>query len=283
MASISKRPDGRWRARYRDPDGREHAKHFSRKIDGERWLVEQQGKIARGEYVDPNAGRQTLASYAEQWVAAQVHRPSTAAVIEVDLRRHILPAFGHRQLASVRPSEVQAWVRGRSEVLAPATVERAYRCLASIFTSAVRDRLHRAQPVPGHPAAEGDPQAGGAAEHRAARTTAEQIIPDRYRALVVLAAGTGLRQGDAFGVTLDEIDWLRQAGPAPPPRVRRARHRRARGSTQGHGQAAPGRHARAGLHSHGAQDHPQDLTGRSPADNDPHGQGGDDGKHQQAS
>ena len=28
MASIKKRPDGRYRARYRDPDGREHARHF---------------------------------------------------------------------------------------------------------------------------------------------------------------------------------------------------------------------------------------------------------------
>ena len=38
MASIKKRPDGRWRARYRDPDGRERAKHFARKVDAERFL-----------------------------------------------------------------------------------------------------------------------------------------------------------------------------------------------------------------------------------------------------
>ncbi len=225
MASISKRPDGRWRARYRDPDGKEHAKHFQRKVDGERWLVEQQSKIARGEYVDPNAGRQTLGSYAEQWVAAQVHRPSTAAVIEVDLRRHILPTFGHRQLASVHPSEVQAWVRGRSEVLAPATVERAYRCLASIFKSAVRDRLIARSPCQDIRLPKVSPkQVVPLSTEQLARLLSE--IPDRYRAPVVLAAGTGLRQGEAFGVTLDEIDWLRrslsvrhqlsQVGSAPP-------------------------------------------------------------------
>ncbi len=33
MASIAKRPDGHWRARYRDPTGREHARHFARKIE----------------------------------------------------------------------------------------------------------------------------------------------------------------------------------------------------------------------------------------------------------
>ncbi len=106
MASISRRPDGKWRARYRDPDGKEHAKHFDRKIDGQRWLNEQQSRIVRGEYVDPQAGRQTVESYVQQWLAAQVHRPATAAIVEVDLRRHILPTFGARALASVRPSEV---------------------------------------------------------------------------------------------------------------------------------------------------------------------------------
>jgi hypothetical protein len=30
MANIAKRPDGRWRARYRDPRGEEHARHFAR-------------------------------------------------------------------------------------------------------------------------------------------------------------------------------------------------------------------------------------------------------------
>ncbi|MHA6618925.1 site-specific integrase [Pseudonocardia sp. DLS-67] len=35
-------------------------------------------------------------------------------------------------------------------------------------------------------------------------------VPDRYRALVVLAAGTGLRQGECFGLTVDRIDFLRR-------------------------------------------------------------------------
>ncbi|HEX5771793.1 MAG TPA: hypothetical protein VFY11_12580 [Nocardioidaceae bacterium] len=37
MASrnIAKRPDGMWRARYRDEAGKEHSKHFRRKKDGE--------------------------------------------------------------------------------------------------------------------------------------------------------------------------------------------------------------------------------------------------------
>jgi integrase len=35
-------------------------------------------------------------------------------------------------------------------------------------------------------------------------------MPERYRALVVLAAGTGLRQGEAFAVEVEAVDWLRR-------------------------------------------------------------------------
>src|SRR4249920_2861348 len=33
MASVTKRPNGQWRARYRDSAGKEHARHFARKVD----------------------------------------------------------------------------------------------------------------------------------------------------------------------------------------------------------------------------------------------------------
>jgi hypothetical protein len=40
MASIARRPDGTYRPRYRDADGKEHARHFKRKTDAQRWLDE---------------------------------------------------------------------------------------------------------------------------------------------------------------------------------------------------------------------------------------------------
>jgi hypothetical protein len=35
MASIKKRNNGKWRARYRDASGQEHARHFDRKVDAQ--------------------------------------------------------------------------------------------------------------------------------------------------------------------------------------------------------------------------------------------------------
>jgi hypothetical protein len=39
VASVKRRPDGIWRARYRDAAGKEHARHFGRKVDAQRWLA----------------------------------------------------------------------------------------------------------------------------------------------------------------------------------------------------------------------------------------------------
>src|SRR4051812_44737271 len=103
MASIKRRPDGKYRARYRDDAGSEHARHFDRKVDAQRWLDEVTASILTGAYVDPRAGRVIFGDYARAWQRAQVHRPNTAAAVDSALRVHAIPAFGNRQIASIRP------------------------------------------------------------------------------------------------------------------------------------------------------------------------------------
>jgi hypothetical protein len=49
MASIKKRDDGVWRARYRDGSGREHARHFARRVDAQRWLDEVTAAVVTGQ------------------------------------------------------------------------------------------------------------------------------------------------------------------------------------------------------------------------------------------
>ena len=71
MASIKRREDGKWRARYRDDAKVEHAQHFETKRDAEQWLDNVRGDIARGDYIDPKAGKQSFGDYARSWQAAQ--------------------------------------------------------------------------------------------------------------------------------------------------------------------------------------------------------------------
>ena len=76
MSSIARRSDGRWRARCRDACGREHSRHFSRKIDAQRWLDETTTSIVMGSYVDPKTARTTVEKWCETWFAGyQTRRP----------------------------------------------------------------------------------------------------------------------------------------------------------------------------------------------------------------
>lgn len=63
MASIVKRPNGKWRARYRDPTEKEHARHFARRMHAQRWLGEVNALILTGAYVDPDAGKVTFVEW----------------------------------------------------------------------------------------------------------------------------------------------------------------------------------------------------------------------------
>lgn len=211
MATIKRRSDrgNRWEARYRDPEGKQRARLFDRKVDAERFVATTTADIVRGSYINPGAGQVTFGEYATEWLASRVHRDSTAARVESDLRVHAVPVLGRRPLSSIRHSEVQAWVRGRAEVLAPGSVENVFRAVSAVFRSAVRDRLIAANPcqdvtLPRRLNAEVIPP------------TVEEVrtllgaMPDRYRVAGLLAAGAGLRQGEALGLTVDRLDFLRR-------------------------------------------------------------------------
>ena len=209
MASIERRSNGRWRARYRDPRGRQHARHFAKKTDAERWLDSVRGDLVRGDYIDPARSRQTFGDYAREWRAAQVHRPTTAAQLETNLRRHILPTFEDRPLGAIRRSEVQAWVKGRSAHLAPSTVEVVFRWFGTIMRAAIDDGIIRSTPCRGVKLPKRERRQVVPLETEAVRALIEAVGP-RYRAAVVLAAGAGLRQGEIFGLEVRHVDFLRR-------------------------------------------------------------------------
>ena len=191
MASIDKRANGTYRARYRpEPNSAQRTRTFTRKVDAQRWLDEVIAALVTGQFVDPNAGRQTVRDYAEQWRLRQVHRPTTAAHVETMLRVHVYPVLGDRPLASVLPSDVQSLVKRLSGNLAPSTVGVVHRILAAVFKAAVRDRRIVVSPCEGTKLPKNPKQRIEPLSVDAVQALAE-AIPDRYRALVTLAAGTG--------------------------------------------------------------------------------------------
>jgi len=231
MASIAKRPNGQWRARYRDDTGKEHSRHFTRKVDAQSWLDQVTTAIVTGQYVDPKAGKTTLRSYSDGWEAAQVASAATARITDNALRLHILPNMGDRPMSSIRPSDVQAWVKGLSQKLSPGSVRNIYDVLARVFSAAVEDRVVALSPcrkikLPQMSSEEVTPP------------TVDEVIkvveamPDELKAAAVLLSGSGLRIGEMLGLKVADIDFLRrtvrverqrlQSGLIAPPKSKKS-------------------------------------------------------------
>jgi integrase len=172
-------------------------------------MVTVESDMLRGTYVRPEGGRLLFGDYAKGWQATRMHRATTAAQVDSHLRIHLIPEFGSRPMGSITPSEVQGWVRRLSKRLAPTTCGVVYGHLATIFKSAIADQLIVHSPCR-------DITLPKQHKKKVKPPDTDEVlalieaIPDRYRGLTVLAAGTGLRQGEAFGLTCDHVDLRRR-------------------------------------------------------------------------
>jgi integrase len=200
----------RWDVRWRDDAGRQRHKAFERKQEAESFLAQIQADLARGIYTDPAAGKVTVRTYAKSWLAAQTFDPSTREATELRLRLHIFPELGGRELRALRPSVVQAWTRSLQQRPASNYVRVVFANLSAVLSAAVDDGLIGRNPCRAGsvrpPAPERRRIVPWSAERVAAVTAA---LPERYQVLVMLAAGCGLRQGEAFGLSPDDVDFLR--------------------------------------------------------------------------
>lgn len=195
----------RWRARYRDAEGRQRSRSFARKVDAVRFLTLVQADLLRGTYLDPGRSRTALSVYAGLWLGSLSVRPSTRRTYDSHLRTWILPALGARTLASITPTDVRGLVRQLGEGLAPSTAHHVHGLLASILRLAVEDGY-----LPRNPAA----RTGLGRPRRVAvrPLTVGQVqalidgTPARFRVAVLLGAGCGLRIGEVLGLAVDAVD-----------------------------------------------------------------------------
>lgn len=210
--SIQQRPErpSPWRARYRDPSGRQRSKSFRRKVDAERWLREQLSSVDQGAWIDPGAGKVTFAEVAQRWIDGRRVRPSTLARDESLLRSRILPAFGDRPIGSLTPSDFEAWIAGlEDDGLAPSTVRKCWALAGSVLRLAVRDGLIARTPAR-------DVELPALDREEPTIITAEQIlalaeaIGPEWRAVVLLGGFGGLRFGEIAGLQVRDLDLLRR-------------------------------------------------------------------------
>jgi len=238
FGTIRTLPSGRHQARYWHL-GRQVAADvtFATKAEARAWLARMETEIGEGTYVDPALGRERFGAYAERWLTSRDLRPGTRATYASQLA-HISAEFDGVELRAITPSAVRAWHGRLSQSgLHTNTVAKVYRLFRTMLDAAVDDGLIRTNPV----------HIKGAAVERTierpildwddVQRIADAIEP-RFRAMVWVAATSGLRFGELAGLMRRHVNladrilrvdqalsFVRDQGPTVGPPKSAAAHR----------------------------------------------------------
>lgn len=201
----------RYRARYVGPDGAEKSKSFpdKQKRQADLWLAEIEADMSRGQYIDRKAGRVTFQQYAEKWQATQTTDPNTRASVDSHLRLHAFPYLGNRPMDSFLPRHIRAWLSELEAKLPASSYRRViFNSVSAVFTAAVDDEIVLKNPcgatsitIPQHASARVKPW------HSDRVFAVREGLPERFRAMVDVGGGCGLRQGEIFGLHADALDF----------------------------------------------------------------------------
>ncbi|MBB4907260.1 tyrosine-type recombinase/integrase [Actinophytocola algeriensis] len=201
----------RYKVRYVDHSGRERSKTFPdrQKKQADDYLREVEGELRRGTYIDPSAGKITFEEYATRWLRSQSFDESTRESTGLRLRLHVFPAIGPRNLDAIRPSDVRELLRALQEKgLAASYRQVIFIHMQTIFNAAIDDERIRKNPCNASSVQKPQIPARKVVLWPAERVHAvREAMNPRYRLTVVLGAGLGLRQGEAFGLAVDDVDF----------------------------------------------------------------------------
>lgn len=194
----------RYRARWVDDDGIERAASFAAEKAARAHLK----RVARGEFVN-STGKLTFRQYFDQWSPHQVWAPAT--VVKVNQAMDSV-TFGNVPLERLRASHIQAWVKQMTDKpLAPNTIRSRVNHVRAVIRAAVADRaipfdvtttvtLPRTRRAEAAMVIPTTAQVGAAMQH----------APERFSAFVAVCAFGGLRLGEAAGLKVSDVDFMRR-------------------------------------------------------------------------
>ena len=160
-----------------------------------------------GTYLDERRGRITVREWAEQWMAAQDHRPTSAIRVRKIFVGHLYPLLGDHLLVNVLHTDMKRWLTSRSKVLAPTTLRTSWGYVSALFRAAVSDRRISFSPCDGI-------RLKSTPRTPIVLPTLDEVeaitaeLPARWRALAVVGAQTGLRPGELLGLCVEQVDFF---------------------------------------------------------------------------
>lgn len=199
------RTSEKYEAVYRDRAGKRHRRLFVLKKDARRWLDEQTAGMVTGQWADPRAGKETVRSYGERWLARQVISAGTVTAYRTVLNNHIYPALGAMRMDAITRADAQSLVKSWESTAAARTVEGRYSILAILMRAAVKDRVISTSPCVDITLPKIEPRSALVPITTATVLALREAMQPRYRAFITVAAGTGMRRSELLGLTLDRV------------------------------------------------------------------------------
>lgn len=212
FGAVRRLPSGRWQVRYRNPSTGTYrnAPHtFTTKTEASRWLSVVEADSLRGLWIDPAQGQMRFAELAERWFATKLHlRLTTQLQYTYLLRKHLVPFFGERPIGDITTLDIQTWIAGRhASGLSANSVAKAYKVFRMVLEAGVDAELIIRNPCRVKGAAtERLPEMQAATPEQVADIAAN--VEARWRALVLMAAYSGLRWGELAGLRRKHLDPL---------------------------------------------------------------------------
>jgi integrase len=194
-----------------DKRRREWHSGYATRRDAEAARVEILSRLQRGEHVAPQ--KLTLGAFlAERWLPTRESQlaPSTFESYSHNVRRHVVPGIGSARLQGL---SADVLTRFYAERLASGLSARTVRYLHSIIHKALADALSwglvvrnaaDAASPPSNRAAKAPPPRTWTASELS--TFLDSVAGDRLGPLWRLYATSGLRRGEALGLTWRDVD-----------------------------------------------------------------------------
>lgn len=217
-----KRPDGtkervkttrhgkgkRYLAVWHDPNDREKSRAFTKKGDADRHGAAMETDRARGDYMDPSAGKILFGELAERWFRSLVVDPASEIHYRGVHKRHVEPTFGRRSVKSIKPSDIAARVREVNERYSASTAASTLLVIRGVLEIAEADGSIKKNPARSKIVRQ--PKA----QSRDVEVWPDDTVTDLVaahsedlRPIPVVGAGCGMRQGEIFALALEDVDF----------------------------------------------------------------------------
>lgn len=208
----------RYKVHYYDDAGKERNKSFPDKQKGkaEAFLTSMQHDVLAGRFTDPDAGKVLFRDFTAKVLKGRSQGESSVENTGNQLKHHVFPFLGDKRLSSFNTDLIRDWlawmterVEAKGSPKIPAASYRAqiFNTVSSILDVAASEGRIKVNPCKDRSISRPKPVPKKVKVWPDARLRSIGLaLPERHKPTTVLGAGLGLRQGEIFAFTLDDVD-----------------------------------------------------------------------------